>query len=66
MSGPQAELRWQERRATGEYNEAIKTIALGRLGRVEDIASVVVFLCSDEASFITGATIDVNGGYVTL
>jgi 3-oxoacyl-[acyl-carrier protein] reductase len=66
MSGPRAELRWQERRATGEYNEAIKAIALGRLGRVEDIASVVVFLCSDEASYITGATIDVNGGYVTL
>jgi 3-oxoacyl-[acyl-carrier protein] reductase len=37
-------------------------IPLGRLGRVEDIASVVCFLCSDEASFITGATIDVNGG----
>ena len=32
----------------------------------EEIAHVVVFLCSDESSYITGATIDVNGGYVTL
>lgn len=36
--------------------------ALGRIGRPEEIASTVVFLCSDEASFITGATILVDGG----
>ena len=32
------------------------------LGSVEDIGYTVVFLASDEASYITGATIDVNGG----
>ena len=37
-------------------------IPLGRLGEVEDTANMVRYLCSDEASFITGATIDVNGG----
>ena len=36
--------------------------ALGRAGEPEEIASVVDFLVSDAASFITGATIDVNGG----
>lgn len=66
VSGPRMERLWQERRETGKDHEILKRIALGRTGRVEEIASVVVFLCSDEASYITGATIDVNGGYVTL
>ncbi len=37
-------------------------IPLGRLGTPDDIAYAAVFLASDEASFITGATLDVNGG----
>ena len=39
-----------------------RQIPLGRLGQPEDVAALVAFLASDEASFITGATIDVNGG----
>jgi 3-oxoacyl-[acyl-carrier protein] reductase len=35
---------------------------LGRIGQPEEVASVVAFLASDEASFITGATIEVSGG----
>ena len=34
-----------------------------RLGRMEDLANVVLFLCSEEASFVTGQTILVDGGY---
>lgn len=40
----------------------LNQIALGRLGRPEEIASVVDFLASDEAAYITGQTISVNGG----
>jgi NAD(P)-dependent dehydrogenase (short-subunit alcohol dehydrogenase family) len=36
---------------------------IGRLGRAEEVASVVLFLASDEASFITGTSILVDGGY---
>ncbi|WP_274627179.1 beta-ketoacyl-ACP reductase [Arvimicrobium flavum] len=44
----------------------IAQIPVGRLGEPEDIARCVVFLASDEASFITGATLTANGGqYLT-
>jgi len=39
-----------------------KTVPLGRLGRPEDVANTALFLCSDLASYIHGARIDVNGG----
>lgn len=39
-------------------------IALGRLGKPEDIASAVAFLASEEASFITGQTLVVDGGMI--
>jgi len=45
-------------------NDISKTIALRRLGRPEDIANVVNFLVSDEASYINGQTIYVSGGPV--
>jgi NAD(P)-dependent dehydrogenase (short-subunit alcohol dehydrogenase family) len=37
-------------------------IPLGRLGRPEEIAEAVSFLVSDKAAFVTGATLDINGG----
>ncbi len=40
----------------------IRTIPVGRLGTPQDIARTVEFLVSDDASFITGATFDINGG----
>lgn len=43
--------------------KAASTIPLGRLGTPEDVAGAVRFLVSPAASYITGVTIDVNGGY---
>ena len=46
-----------------EYkNELLKNIPINRLGTGEDIANAVIFLCSDDSSYITGETIHVNGG----
>lgn len=42
--------------------EILRLIPLGRLGAPEDIAFPTLFLCSEEAGYITGATLDVNGG----
>ncbi len=40
----------------------IDLIPIGRIGNIEEIAKVVVFLCSEDSSYITGQTINVNGG----
>ncbi|MCC2668847.1 MAG: 3-oxoacyl-ACP reductase [Armatimonadetes bacterium] len=42
--------------------QILSLIPLGRLGVPEDIAYATLFLCSEEAGYITGATLDVNGG----
>jgi acetoacetyl-CoA reductase len=37
-------------------------IPMGRLGNPSEVASLVLFLCSEEAGFVTGANIPINGG----
>jgi 3-oxoacyl-[acyl-carrier protein] reductase len=44
------------------FAATIKTIPLGRAGEPEDVAKVIAFLASDEASFVAGETIEINGG----
>jgi 3-oxoacyl-[acyl-carrier protein] reductase len=49
--------------STPERLEAeAEKMPLGRLGTPQDIADLVLFLASDEACYITGATVDINGG----
>ena len=45
-----------------QSQKVIKNIALGRFGEPEDVSGIVAFLASDEAKYITGSTVYVDGG----
>jgi 3-oxoacyl-[acyl-carrier protein] reductase len=44
----------------------VKSIPMGRVGKSEEVANVIAFLASEAASYITGETIEVNGGQLML
>jgi 3-oxoacyl-[acyl-carrier protein] reductase len=48
--------------AEDQVKRLVENVPLGRLGKVDDIAQAVAFLCSPAAAYITGATLHVNGG----
>src|SRR5437899_4790491 len=43
-------------------SKIIPQIPLGRLGKPEEVAGLIIYLCSEEAAFVTGANISINGG----
>jgi len=44
--------------------EALSRIPVGRFGKPEDVANIILFLASEKTSFMTGVTVNVSGGYV--
>ena len=61
VSGPALQAAW-EKMTDEERTTMIEATPLRRLPDPEELASVVVFLVSDESSYVTGACLDVNGG----
>ncbi|HYK48025.1 MAG TPA: SDR family oxidoreductase [Parafilimonas sp.] len=48
------------------FEKLSKTQPIGRMGKPEEIAQLALYLCSDEASFITGCDYPIDGGFVKL
>ncbi len=48
------------------FDKLSKTQPIGRMGLPEEIAFLVLYLCSDEASFITGCDYPIDGGFISL
>ena len=44
----------------------LASIPVGRMGKPQEVGALAAFLASDAAGFITGATIDINGGAVMI
>jgi len=56
---------WQWISQTGTSPQQITAaLPVGRMGRPEELVAAVMFLCSDEARFITGHTLPVDGGFL--
>jgi 2-keto-3-deoxy-L-fuconate dehydrogenase len=48
------------------FDKLSKSQPIGRMAKPEEIANLVLYLCSDEASFITGCDYPIDGGFVKL
>jgi 3-oxoacyl-[acyl-carrier protein] reductase len=60
------ETRMTEEQFASRRDTLEAAIPLGRVGRPEDVAAAVVYLVSDEAGWVTGATLHVNGGMAMI
>jgi len=48
------------------FEKLSKTQPIGRMGRPDEVASLALYLCSDEASFVTGSDYPIDGGFIKL
>lgn len=48
------------------FEKLSKSQPIGRMGKVDEIAALITYLCSDDAAFITGSNFPIDGGFVTL
>ncbi|MDB5140565.1 MAG: tsaC [Mucilaginibacter sp.] len=48
------------------FEKLSKTQPIGRMGKSEEVAALALYLCSDEAGFITGCDYPIDGGFITL
>ncbi len=49
-----------------KFKELSETQPIGRMGKPEEVANLALYLCSDEASFITGTDFPIDGGFIRL
>lgn len=57
---------WIETNGNEYYGADLYQLPVGRVGKVEDISNMVLYLCSENASFITGENICIDGGMTKL
>jgi 3-oxoacyl-[acyl-carrier protein] reductase len=55
-----------DRLSEQQRTRLVESIPLGRVGSPEDVAAAVAYLASDEAGWVTGATLHVNGGMAMI
>jgi 3-oxoacyl-[acyl-carrier protein] reductase len=61
-----ADIRAKEQEITPQQylDKSVQDIPIGRFGDPRELADVVTFLCSDRASYVTGTSIQIDGGYI--
>jgi 2-keto-3-deoxy-L-fuconate dehydrogenase len=48
------------------FDKLSKTQPIGRMGKPDEVAALALYLCSDEAAFVTGTNYPIDGGFITL
>ncbi|MEW6529842.1 MAG: SDR family NAD(P)-dependent oxidoreductase [Thermodesulfobacteriota bacterium] len=66
LSGPRLEKMWYERKTEEEREQYVQRIPLRRLGEISEVTDVVLFLCSEQSNYVSGLTLDVNGGLFSV
>jgi NAD(P)-dependent dehydrogenase (short-subunit alcohol dehydrogenase family) len=66
LSGPRVQGMWDQRLSERAKKNHLGRIPLGRLATPVEIAGPVLFLCSEEAAYVTGINLDINGGFFSV